>query len=95
LDKCAKHSGRYLLWPWGRTQAFKHVKAIMAAAGIADGPLASPKGLRHGFGVRVIQKTRNPRLAMKWLGHQSLDTTAIFMDVIDDEEWAEARLMWG
>ena len=49
------------LWPWGRTQGYQHVKAVMAAADIA-GPQASPKGLRHGFGVRATETTRNPRL---------------------------------
>ncbi len=60
------------LWKWGRTQGFKHIKSTMATACI-EGPHASPKGLRHGFGVRAIQKTRNPRLVQKWLGHRSLD----------------------
>jgi integrase/recombinase XerD len=81
------------LWRWGRTQAFKHVKAVLGVAGVA-GAHASPKGLRHGFGVRAIQKTRNPRLVQKWLGHRSLETTTIYMDVIGQEERAEAQAMW-
>jgi integrase/recombinase XerD len=81
------------LWMWGRTQAFKHVKAVLCAAGVA-GAHASPKALRHGFGVRAIQKTRNPRLVQKWLGHRSLETTTIYMDVIGQEERAEAQAMW-
>lgn len=81
------------LWKWGRTQAFKHVKAVMAAAGI-EGPHASPKGLRHGFGVRAIQKTRNPRLVQKWLGHRSLETTTIYMDILGQEERETAQAMW-
>ncbi len=82
------------LWGWGRTQGFKHVKAVMEAADIA-GSHASPKGLRHGFGVRAIQKTRNPRLVQKWLGHRSLETTTIYMDIIGQEERAEAQAMWS
>lgn len=81
------------LWGWGRTQAFKHVKSVLCAAGV-EGSHASPKGLRHGFGVRAIQKTRNPRLVQKWLGHRSLETTTIYMDVIGHEERAEAQAMW-
>lgn len=81
------------LWGWCRTQGFKHVKAVMAAADIV-GAHASPKGLRHGFGVRAIQKTRNPRLVQKWLGHRSLDTTTIYMDIVGQEERAEAQAMW-
>ncbi|CAN0505141.1 unnamed protein product, partial [Discosporangium mesarthrocarpum] len=56
------------LWSWGRTQAWKLVKQVLVDAEV-DGPHATPKGLRHGFGVRAIQKTRNPRLVQKWLGH--------------------------
>ena len=48
------------LWKFARTQAWKHVKAVMDAAGI-EGSQASPKGLRHGLGVLAAEKTRNPR----------------------------------
>lgn len=82
------------LWSWGRTQAYQHVKAAMRAAGI-EGPHATPKGLRHGFGVRAATATRQPRLVQKWLGHRSLDTTAIYMDARDEEERELARRMWG
>lgn len=82
------------LWRWGRTQGFNHVKDVMAEAGI-EGAHASPKGLRHGFGVRAIQKTRNPRLVQKWLGHRSLETTTIYMDILGQEERAEAQAMWA
>lgn len=78
-----------LLWTWGCTQATKHICAVMIAAGI-EGNHASLKRLRHGFGVRMAQKTRNPRLIQKWLGHSSLDTTAIYMDLVGEEERAEA-----
>ena len=81
------------LWPWGRTQAYNHVKTVMQQAGI-EGLPATPKGLRHGFGVRATEKTRNPRLVMKWLGHRSLDTTIIYMDVIGQEEREAAAKMW-
>lgn len=82
------------LWSWGRTQAYNHVKAVMDAAEV-HGTQASPKGLRHGFGVRATQSTRNPRLVQKWLGHTTLEMTTIYMDVIGDEERDAAREMWG
>ncbi len=92
-QRLKKRENEGKLWPWGRTQAYKHDKAVMREAGI-EGPQASPKGLRHGFGVRSTEKTRNPRLVMKWLGHRSLDKTIIYMDVIGDEERAAASKMW-
>jgi hypothetical protein len=41
------------LWPWSRMTGWRAVHAVMAVAGL-DGPQASPKGLRHGFGVAAV-----------------------------------------
>ena len=82
-----------LLWSWGRTQATKHIWAVMAQAGIS-GPHATPKGLRHGFGVKAAADTRNPRLVQKWLGFSDLETTVIYMDAVGDEERELAARMW-
>ena len=41
------------LWPWARMTGWRAVHAVMQAAGL-DGPQASPKGLRHGFGVQAV-----------------------------------------
>ena len=93
-QRAKKHISDNKLWSWKRTQAYNLVKAVMKEAGI-DGAQATAKGLRHGFGVRATEKTRNPRLVMKWLGHRSLDTTIIYMDVIGQEEREAAAKMWG
>ena len=82
-----------LLWSWGRTQATKHICAVMKAAGI-EGAQAVPKGLRHGFGARMALKTRNPRLVQKWLGHTKIENTLIYMDLVGAEEHAEAVNAW-
>jgi len=81
------------LWTWGRTQATKHIWAIMAEADIT-GDHATPKGLRHGFGVRMATQTRNPRLVQKLLGHTNLETTAIYMDLVGEEARAEVMAAW-
>lgn len=81
------------LWSWGRTRAWQLVGEVLAAAGI-EGPHASPKGLRHAFGVLAAEKTRNPRLVQKWLGHTTLETTMIYMDLVGAEEQKTARAMW-
>lgn len=81
------------LWPWGRTQATKHILSVMDSAGIS-GPHATAKGLRHGFGVKAAADTRNPRLVQKWLGHRSLETTTIYMDAVGEEERELAARMW-
>lgn len=82
------------LWPFGRTTGWKHIKAVMLAAGI-EGEQASPKGLRHGFGVRCADKTRNPALVKRWLGHRYLETTLIYMDIVGAEEREAAAKMWA
>jgi hypothetical protein len=46
------------LWPWGRTTAWKIVKAVMREAGIAE-CLCKPKALRHAFAVEAGQKYRS------------------------------------
>ena len=43
------------LWPWGRMTGWRVVHRVMQDAGLA-GPHASPKGLRHGFGVQAVSK---------------------------------------
>jgi integrase/recombinase XerD len=81
------------IWPWCRTTAWRHVKQVMAAADII-GVRASPKGLRHGFGVNAFQCNVPPHLVQRWLGHASLRTTSIYGDVMGPEERAFAARMW-
>lgn len=92
-QKSKRQTQNHALWSWGRTQATKHVKSVMVAAGI-EGTQASPKGLRHGFGVRMAQKTRNPRLVQKLMGHTKLENTAIYMDLVGEEARAEVVGAW-
>jgi integrase/recombinase XerD len=82
------------LWPWSRMTGWRAVHAVMEAAGL-DGPHASPKGLRHGFGVAAVSAGIPLNLVQKWLGHAQLTTTAIYADAIGAEEQDIARRMWG
>jgi integrase/recombinase XerD len=82
------------LWPWSRMTGWRAVHAIMAEAGIA-GPHASPKGLRHGFGVAAVSAGIPLNLVQKWLGHAQLSTTAIYANAVGAEEQDIARRMWG
>ncbi len=83
-----------LLWDFKRSMASRHIKTVMGLSDI-HGLHATAKGLRHGFGVRMAQKTRNPRLIQKLLGHKYLETTAIYMDLVGEEERAEVLEAWG
>ncbi len=78
---------------WSRPTAWRRVKGVMAAAGI-EGTHASPKGLRHGFGVvRALNKTPLPTL-QRWLGHSDPKTTAIYMQAVGEEARQLAGAAW-
>jgi integrase len=81
------------LWPWSRTTAWRHVKRMMSLADVSLSA-AMPKGLRHSFGVAAFRKAVPPHLVQRWLGHASLETTAIYADVAGDEEREFAARMW-
>jgi integrase/recombinase XerD len=81
------------IWKWCRTTAWHHVKACMDEAGIS-GRQAMPKGLRHGFGVGVLQAGIPINLLKKWLGHSRLTTTEIYADAVGAEEQAIASKFW-
>ncbi len=81
------------LWPVSRMTAWRQITAVMRAAGI-DGPQASPKGLRHGFGVAAIEAGIPLNMLQKWLGHAQLSTTAIYAEAMGAEEMALARRLW-
>jgi integrase/recombinase XerD len=80
------------LWPWSRSTGWRRVKEIMDVARIY-GTAATPKGLRHTYGVAAFQAVP-PHLVQRWLGHASLRTTAIYGDVMGAEEVAFARRVW-
>ena len=85
---------RVPLWPWSRATAWRRVTEVMDTAGLA-GPHASPKGLRHGFGVTAVQKGIPLNLVQRWLGHAQLSTTAIYADAVGAEEQEIAGRMWA
>ena len=82
------------LWRWERTTAWRRVQAVMADAGL-KGPQATPKGLRHTFGVQAVNAGIPLNLVQRWLGHAQLSTTAIYADAVGAEEQAIAARMWG
>jgi site-specific recombinase XerD len=82
------------LWTWSRSRAWQLVKAVMAKAGIPSGIHATPKGLRHGFGVHAVRAGIPLNLVQRWMGHASLTTTAIYLDVMGEEEREIAQRMW-
>lgn len=83
------------LWPWARNTAWRQVKAAMTAAGISDGPHRTPKGLRHGYGVHAISSGVPLNMLSKWMGHATLEVTAIYANALGAEEQGIAARMWS
>lgn len=83
------------LWSWSRSRAWQLVKQVMADAGIVSGIHATPKGLRHGFGIHAVRLGIPLNLVQRWLGHSRLETTAIYVQAMGNEERDIARRMWA
>jgi len=83
--------GRF--WRMHRVTAWRVIKATMRRADIA-GPMACPKGLRHGFGIRAADRSIPTNLIQRWMGHASPVTTAIYLDAVGSEERQFASRMW-
>lgn len=81
------------IWPWSRMTGYRRVTEVMRRAGI-DGPWATPKGLRHGFGVRAVQSGVPLHLVQRWLGHADMKTTAIYASAVGPEEREIASRTW-
>lgn len=82
------------LWTFSRTTGWKRTKRVMQHAGIT-GIRASAKGLRHGFGVLAALEGVPETRIKTWLGHESLTTTEIYMNVVGAEDRMLAARMWG
>ena len=65
----------------------------MKAADIS-GVHTTAKGLRHGFGVRSALGRVPLSPIQNWMGHANSTTTAIYLDVQDEEERALIERTW-
>ena len=84
------------VWPISRATGYRIVMEVMEAAELdRSKPYASPKGLRHGFGVACVLKGIPLPTLQKWMGHASLDTTAIYLQVVGAEERELAERLWA
>lgn len=90
----SKNKNAYL-WNFSRMTGWRRIKEIMLEANI-EGPQATPKGLRHGFGVYAIADCEIPlNMVQKWLGHAEIKTTAIYANAVGKEERDIANKMWN
>lgn len=85
--------GQERLFPWSRMTGYRRICEVMQAAGVR-GSYATPKGLRHAFGINAIQSGVPLNMVQRWLGHADIKTTAIYTSATGDEERSIARRMW-
>lgn len=83
------------LWSLSRSRAWTLVKQVMRSVGVTGGIHATPKGLRHGFGLHAIRCGVPLNLVQKWLGHARMETTAIYLQALGPEEVQIASRMWA
>lgn len=82
------------MWSFCRVTGWRIVKRLMRDTSIV-GVRATPRGMRHGFGVGTLQSGVPITLLKRWLGHARLSTTEIYLDVIGPEELAFASMFWS
>ncbi len=82
-----------VLWDWSLVTAWRRVCDVMAAAGI-EGPHATPKGLRHGFGIHAAGRGVPLDMIQECLGHAQLSTTAIYTKAMGPEKKKLIARMW-
>lgn len=81
------------LWPFSRTTAWHRVRTLMDAAGLT-GVKACAKGLRHAYYAQCEMREIPESRIKKWLGHESVETTEIYLDVAGPEDRAIAAKLW-
>ena len=86
-------SSQFKLWSLHRSNAWRQVRKVMTQAGIT-GSHATPKGLRHSFGVHCAFSNVAMPLCQKWMGHSDIKTTAIYYQIVGKEELEMASRLW-
>ena len=83
-----------MIWPMGRTTAWRVITSVMSAAGI-EGVQATPKGLRHSFVIRHQEIGTPEHMIQKWAGWASRDMMEVYGRAIGAEEQLLARKLWS
>jgi len=89
-----KHlAGEDHIWSFCRETGWRWVKTNLNAVGIS-GVKASPRGMRHGFGVACALSGIPLTTIQIWMGHKRLETTQIYLEVMGEEALTLIRQTW-
>ena len=92
-QRCRDRGKSVRLWNWSRTKGWYVVRDVMKAAKIT-GPHATPKGLRHGFGIKAVNCGVPLNTLQQLFGHAQLSTTSIYADAMGPEKRQLVDRMW-
>lgn len=81
------------IWDLHRVTAWRIIKGTMERAGIF-GIHATPRGLRHAFGVATLAAGVPLNIVQRLLGHSSIVTTTIYTEAQGPEARALAERFW-
>jgi site-specific recombinase XerD len=81
------------LWRFHRVTAWRIINTEFEKAGIY-GVRATPRGLRHAFGIATLASGLPLNLVQKLLGHASIKTTTIYTEASGPEERAFMGRFW-
>ncbi len=81
------------IWEFTRRSGSRYVKKVMNGAEI-NGSRACSRGLRHSFAVNCILNYVPLTVLQKWMGHSSIEVTAIYLQTIGEDERKFAAKTW-
>jgi integrase/recombinase XerD len=82
------------LWTFHRVTGWRLIKYVMENAGI-HGIRATPRGLRHAFGVGTLAAGVPLNVVQRLLGHSSIKTTTIYTEACGPDEQAIVARFWN
>jgi site-specific recombinase XerD len=82
------------LWQFHRVTAWRMINIVMQSAGI-HGVRATPRGLRHAFGIGTLAAGIPLNIVQRLLGHSSMKTTAIYTEAVGPEARAFLERFWN
>jgi len=85
--------GDQFLWTFSRTTAYRRIAEIMKRAEI-EGPQATSRGLRHGFGVAAVEAGVPLTTVAAILGHSDITTTKVYTTASGAEAREFLKKIW-